>query len=73
MSFIRFLISIANPGLETSFLFIASIEDIIVARRKDGASTFERLKEEDYTSWLEDYTVGELWTKNVIQGGTSHE
>lgn len=50
-----------------------SIEDIIVARRKDGASTFERLKEEDYTSWLEDYTVGELWTKNVIQGGTSHE
>ncbi len=50
-----------------------SIEDIIVARRKDGASTFERLKEDDYSSWLEDYTVGELWTKNVIQGGTSHE
>ena len=50
-----------------------SIEDIIVARRKDGASTFERLKEEDYTSWLEDYTIGELWAKNVILGGTSHE
>lgn len=50
-----------------------SIEDIIVARRKDGASTFERLKEENYTSWLEDYSVGELWTKNVIEGGTVHE
>lgn len=50
-----------------------AVEDIIVARRKDGASTFEHLKEEDYTAWLEDYSVGELWTKNVIQGGTSHE
>jgi len=50
-----------------------SIEDIIIARRKDGASTFERLKKEDYTSWLENYSVGELWTKNVIEGGTVHE
>ena len=50
-----------------------AIDDIIVARRKDGASTFERLKQEDYEHWLEDYSVGELWTKNVIEGGTSHE
>ncbi|MFA6814949.1 MAG: AAA family ATPase [Lentisphaeria bacterium] len=50
-----------------------SIEDIILARRKDGASTFERLEEEDYTSWLETYSVGELWIKNVIEGGTVHE
>ena len=50
-----------------------SVEDVVVVRRKDGASVFERLKEEDYTHWLEDYSLGELWTKNVIQGGTSHE
>ena len=50
-----------------------SVEDIVVVRREDGASIFERLKEEDYTNWLEDYSIGELWTKNVIQGGTSHE
>ena len=50
-----------------------SLKDIIVARRQDGASTFERLKEEDYTTWLDDYSVGELWTKNVIEGGTVHE
>lgn len=24
-------------------------------------------------AWLEEYSVGELWTKNVIQGGTTHE
>ncbi len=50
-----------------------AIKDIIVARRQDGASTFERLKEEDYAIWLDDYSVGELWTKNVIEGGTVHE
>lgn len=49
------------------------IEDIIVARRQNGASTFARLKEADYANWLEEYTIGELWTKNVIEGGTVHE
>lgn len=55
------------------FLDQFSINDIIVARRKDGASTFERLNEDDYKHWLEDYSIGELWTKNVIMGGVSHE
>lgn len=50
-----------------------SVEDIIVMRRQNGASTFEHLNAEDYTQWLEDYSVGELWTKNVIDGGTVHE
>ncbi len=50
-----------------------SIEDIVVVKRKDGQSTFTRLKEQDFTAWLEDYSVGELWTKNIIQGDTSHE
>ena len=50
-----------------------SIEDIIVARRQNGTSNFERLNAEDYGQWLEDYTLGELWTKNVIDGGTVHE
>ena len=47
-----------------------SIKDIIIAKRKDGASTFVRLNEQDYAAWLEDYSIGELWIKNVIQGGT---
>lgn len=49
------------------------VEDIVVVNRKDGASTFERLKEEDYNVWLEEYTVGELWSKNVISGGPVNE
>jgi len=50
-----------------------SIEDIIVVNRKDGQSTFDRLKKEDFEVWLEDYSVGELWAKNVIAGGPTHE
>jgi predicted ATPase len=50
-----------------------SLSDIVVVRRKDGASTFERLDEADYQQWLESYTVGELWVKNVIEGGPSFE
>ncbi|QMV16754.1 AAA family ATPase [Vibrio spartinae] len=50
-----------------------SIEDIIVANRQGGASTFNRLQVEDYQEWLEDYSVGELWNKNVIAGGPVNE
>lgn len=48
-------------------------EDIIVVNRKDGASIFERVNEQELKSWLEEYTIGELWTKNVISGGAVYE
>ena len=63
------IISTQSPALIDYF----SIEDIIVVNRKDGASTFERLKEADFNVWLEEYSVGDLWRKNVIVGGTVHE
>lgn len=50
-----------------------SPEDIIVVNRKNGASVFERLKTEDYKEWFEDFSLGELWVKNVIAGGPRHE
>lgn len=43
-------------------------EDIIVVDRKDNASTFERLSSERLKEWLEDYSLGELWEKNVLGG-----
>ena len=63
------IISTQSPALIDYF----SIEDIVVVNRKDGASTFERLKETDFNVWLEEYSVGDLWRKNVIVGGTVHE
>ncbi len=43
-------------------------EDIIVADREGDESVFHRLNPEELTDWLEDYTLGELWQKNVIGG-----
>jgi predicted ATPase len=48
-------------------------EDIIVVRRESGASVFERLSNDDLKGWLEDYSMGDLWLKNVIQGGPTCE
>jgi len=50
-----------------------SVEDIVVVNRNEGASTFRRLREKDYNEWLKSYSVGELWTKNVISGGPTYE
>lgn len=41
-------------------------EDIITVDRKDDQSVFRRLDSEELRDWLEDYTLGELWNKNVI-------
>ncbi len=63
------IVATQSPALIDQF----GIEDIIVVNREDGASTFKRLKEEDFSAWLEDYSIGELWTKNVIAGGPVYE
>ena len=35
--------------------------------RRNGASLFRSLKDQDYRAWLEDYALGELWEKNVLE------
>jgi len=45
-----------------------SIEDLIVVELEDGVSVFKRLNKDQFQDWLEDYTVGELWEKNVFGG-----
>ena len=63
------IVATQSPLLVDQF----AVGDIIVAKRKDGATVFERLNENDYSAWLEDFTLGELWTRNVIEGGPAHE
>ncbi len=63
------IVATQSPALIDNF----RIEDIVVVNRKDGASTFERLEEKDFNVWLETYSVGELWSKNVISGGPVYE
>ena len=44
------------------------IEQIIVADHDGKGSVFRRLKADDYRLWLENFSVGELWEKNVLGG-----
>ena len=63
------IVSTQSPPLIDYF----SPEDIIVVNRKNGASVFKRLDAKELSHWLQDYSLGELWRKNIIAGGPVHE
>jgi predicted ATPase len=65
----QLIVSTQSPLLIDYF----SVEDVVVVNRNDGTSTFQRLQERDFDAWLQTYSVGELWSKNVISGGPVHE
>jgi predicted ATPase len=43
-------------------------EDLLVVDRQQGCSTFSRLNERALREWLDEYSLGELWKKNVFGG-----
>lgn len=43
-------------------------EDIITVDKENNQSVFRRLDKELLSNWIEDYSIGELWTKSVIKG-----
>ncbi len=45
------------------------VDDLIVVELQNGVSAFKRLEEEKFEEWLKDFSVGELWFKNVLGGG----
>ncbi|MEW4490958.1 AAA family ATPase [Thalassoglobus sp. JC818] len=44
-------------------------ENVVVVNCSDGVSEFKRLNAADLEAWRADYTLGEIWEKNVIGGG----
>lgn len=45
-----------------------SPEDIIVVDQEEGASTFRRFSEQELSGWLEEYSMGEIWKRNILGG-----
>jgi predicted ATPase len=45
-----------------------SINDLIVVERENSGTVFKRHEEEEFKNWLETYSVGELWEKNILGG-----
>ena len=60
----QIIISTQSVNLINNF----KAEDIITVDRKDGQSVFNRLNTDDLRKWLDDYSLGELWTKSIIKG-----
>ncbi len=44
-------------------------EDVIVVDRDGRESRFARLNRPSLSNWLDEYSLGELWEKNVLGGG----
>jgi len=42
--------------------------DVIVVDRKQGKSYLHRVNQQEMEAWLEDYSLGELWKKNILGG-----
>ena len=49
--------------------FTDTPEAVVVCEKENGASKFRRLDRKQLASWLEDYTLGQIWTRGQI-GGT---
>ena len=48
-------------------------EEVLVADRVDGATQFSRLASSNLESWLERYSLGQLWEKNELGGRPKRE
>jgi len=45
-----------------------SPEDVIVVDQEDGVSTFRRHTEDELSGWLTEYSMGEIWKRNILGG-----
>lgn len=45
-----------------------NLDEIITVDRENGHSIFKRLDAEQFLAWLDEYTIGELWEKNLLGG-----
>jgi len=65
----QLIVSTQSASLLNAF----EANQIIVIDREEGESRFRRLDAEELKAWLEaDYTLGELWQKNVYGGGPAN-
>jgi predicted ATPase len=53
----------------SSFLDNFEPEDIIAVNREGKESQFRRLSPTELDPWLDEYSLGEVWEKNIIGGG----
>jgi predicted ATPase len=50
-----------------------ALENLVVVERERGESVFHRPDRDELSHWLDDYSLGELWEKNLLGGRPSPE
>jgi predicted ATPase len=63
------IVTTQSPALLDQF----EPEDVIVVSREQGCSMFKHLDVDELREWRNDYSVGELWEKNVLRAGPVNE
>lgn len=53
----------------TDFISHFEPEDVITVDQENGESLFKRLDSDELKIWLEDYTIDDLWKRNIITSG----
>ncbi|MDX8340546.1 AAA family ATPase [Draconibacterium sp. IB214405] len=44
-------------------------EDVITVNQQNGESLFNRLSSKELEHWLDEYSLGDLWQRNILKGG----
>jgi predicted ATPase len=45
-----------------------TLDELVVAERVDGSTRLQRPEPEALAAWLDDYSLGDLWLKNLLGG-----
>ena len=59
----QIIMATQSPYLVSAF----NPEDIIAVNNKGDGSIFKRMNSDELAPWLEEYTLGDLWYKNIIE------
>jgi len=60
----QLIVSTQSPTLLNKF----QPEDILVVEQEKGNSAFRHISRQELGSWLDQYSLGQLWEKNVLGG-----
>ena len=58
------IVATQSPLLVDAF----GLDEIVVLELRDGQTGIRSVKHEEYRNWLDEYSTGELWQKNLIGG-----
>ncbi len=56
------IVSIQSVPLVNEF----TIDDLIIVEREKDCTVLKRYSEDEFEIWLEEYSIGELWEKNIL-------